>query len=78
MGSYSKLARECGFLGDLRDKDSLYRALYSIDYMVHAPATKIVPTTEYNPFERIKTNASVGVDLIDACIDQSVKRVMEL
>ena len=44
------------FIGDVRDKDRLYRALDSIDYVVHAAATKIVPTAEYNPFECIKTN----------------------
>ena len=44
------------FIGDVRDKDRLYRALDGIDYVVHAAATKIVPTAEYNPFECIKTN----------------------
>ena len=43
-------------IGDVRDKDRLYRALDGIDYVVHAAATKIVPTAEYNPFECIKTN----------------------
>src|SRR3990167_313285 len=44
------------FIGDVRDKDRLLRALDGIDYVVHAAATKIVPTAEYNPFECIKTN----------------------
>ena len=44
------------FVGDVRDKDRLYRALDGIDYVVHAAAIKIVPTAEYNPFECIKTN----------------------
>ena len=44
------------FIGDVRDKDRLYRALDGVDYVVHAAATKIVPTAEYNPFECIKTN----------------------
>ena len=43
------------FIGDVRDKDRLHRALHNIDYVVHAAATKIVPTAEYNPFECIKT-----------------------
>ena len=44
------------FIGDVRDKDRLYRALDGVDYVVHAAATKIVPTAEYNPFECVKTN----------------------
>ena len=57
------------FIGDVRDKDRLYRALDGIDYVVHAAATKIVPTAEYNPFECIKTNINGAMNLIDACID---------
>jgi len=66
------------FIGDVRDKDRLYRALDGIDYVVHAAATKIVPTAEYNPFECIKTNIDGAMNLIDACIDQKVKRVVAL
>jgi UDP-N-acetylglucosamine 4,6-dehydratase len=66
------------FIGDVRDKDRLYRALDGIDYVVHAAATKIVPTAEYNPFECIKTNIDGAMNLIDACIDQGVKRVVAL
>ncbi len=66
------------FIGDVRDKDRLYRALDSVDYVVHAAATKIVPTAEYNPFECIKTNVNGAMNLIDACIDQGVKRVVAL
>jgi len=66
------------FIGDVRDKNRLYRALDGIDYVVHAAATKIVPTAEYNPFECIKTNINGGMNLIDACIDQNVKRVVAL
>ena len=44
------------FIGDVRDKERLYRALDGVDYVVHAAATKIVPTAEYNPFECVKTN----------------------
>ena len=66
------------FIGDVRDKDRLHRALNGIDYVVHAAATKIVPTAEYNPFECIKTNINGAMNLIDACIDQKVKKVVAL
>ncbi|VAW71362.1 UDP-N-acetylglucosamine 4,6-dehydratase (inverting) [hydrothermal vent metagenome] len=66
------------FIGDVRDKGRLYRALNGIDYVVHAAATKIVPTAEYNPFECIKTNIDGAMNLIDACIDRGVKRVVAL
>ena len=66
------------FIGDVRDKDRLYRALNGVDYVVHAAATKIVPTAEYNPFECIKTNVNGAMNLIDACIDSGVKRVVAL
>jgi UDP-N-acetylglucosamine 4,6-dehydratase (inverting) len=62
----------------VRDKDRLYRALQNVDYVVHAAATKIVPTAEYNPFECIKTNVNGAMNLIDACIDQNVKKVVAL
>lgn len=66
------------FIGDVRDKDRLSRALNGIDYVVHAAATKIVPTAEYNPFECVKTNVIGAMNLIDASIDQGVKRVVAL
>lgn len=66
------------FIGDVRDKDRLARALNGIDYVVHAAATKIVPTAEYNPFECVKTNVLGAMNLIDACIDQRIKRVVAL
>jgi len=65
-------------IGDVRDKDRLSRALDDIDYVVHAAATKIVPTSEYDPFECVKTNISGAMNLIDAAIDKSVKRVVAL
>jgi UDP-N-acetylglucosamine 4,6-dehydratase len=65
-------------IGDVRDKDSLSRALDGIDFVVHAAATKIVPTAEYNPFECVKTNINGAMNLIDACIDHGVKRVVAL
>jgi UDP-N-acetylglucosamine 4,6-dehydratase (inverting) len=66
------------FVGDVRDKDRLSRALSGIDYVVHAAATKIVPMAEYNPFECVKTNIIGAMNLIDACIDKGVKRVVAL
>lgn len=66
------------FIGDVRDKDRLYRALTGVDYVVHAAATKIVPTAEYNPFECVKTNIIGAMNLIDACIDCHVKGVVAL
>lgn len=66
------------FIGDVRDKERLYRALDGVDYVVHAAATKIVPTAEYNPFECIKTNINGAMNLIDACIDKGVKGVVAL
>ncbi|GHV77517.1 UDP-N-acetylglucosamine 4,6-dehydratase (inverting) [Spirochaetia bacterium] len=66
------------FIGDVRDRDRLYRALNGVDYVVHAAATKIVPTAEYNPFECIKTNIYGAMNLIDACIDKGIKRCVAL
>ena len=66
------------FIGDVRDRERLYRALDDVDYVVHAAATKIVPTAEYNPFECVKTNVIGAMNLIDAAIDKGVKRVVAL
>jgi len=66
------------FIGDVRDRERLYRALDGVDYVVHAAATKIVPTAEYNPFECVKTNINGAMNLIDACIDKGIKRVVAL
>ena len=66
------------FIGDVRDKDRLARALQGVDYVVHAAATKIVPTAEYNPFECVKTNINGAMNVIDVAIDQGVKRVVAL
>ena len=66
------------FIGDVRDRDRLYRALDDVDYVVHAAATKIVPTAEYNPSECIKTNINGAMNVIDAAIDASVEKVIAL
>jgi UDP-N-acetylglucosamine 4,6-dehydratase (inverting) len=65
-------------IGDVRDKERLVRSLDGIDYVIHAAATKIVPTAEYNPFECVKTNINGAMNIIDACIDRGIKRVVSL
>lgn len=66
------------FIGDVRDKDRLYRAFDHVDYVIHAAAMKQVPTCEYNPFEAIKTNIHGAQNVIDAAIDRGVKKVVAL
>jgi len=66
------------FIGDVRDKDRLYRAFDQVDYVIHAAAMKQVPTCEYNPFEAIKTNIHGAQNVIDAAIDRRVKKVVAL
>ena len=66
------------FIGDIRDEPRLQRALESIDVVVHAAALKQVPAAEYNPFECIKTNVIGAQNLIEACLDQGVTRVVAL
>ena len=76
--TYANDPRVRFIIGDVRDKDRLARALDGIDYVVHAAATKIVPTAEYNPFECVKTNVIGAMNVIDACIDCDIKRVVTL
>jgi UDP-N-acetylglucosamine 4,6-dehydratase/5-epimerase len=66
------------FIGDVRDRDRVYRAFDGVDIVVHAAATKIVPTAEYNPFECVKTNVIGAMNVIDASIDMKVKKVVAL
>ena len=66
------------FIGDVRDKDRLYRAFKGVDYVVHAAATKIVPTAEYNPFECVKTNIIGSMNVIDAAMNSKVSKVIAL
>ena len=66
------------FIGDVRDKERLYRAFEGVDYVVHAAAMKQVPTCEYNPFEAIKTNIHGAQNVIDAALDKGVKKVIAL
>lgn len=66
------------FLGDVRDKDRLYRAFQDVDIVIHAAALKQVPAAEYNPFEFVKTNIIGAANIIDAAIDRGVKKVIAL
>jgi UDP-N-acetylglucosamine 4,6-dehydratase len=66
------------FIGDVRDRERLYRALDGADTVVHAAALKQVPTAEYNPLEAIKTNILGAANVIDAAIDRNVKTVLAL
>jgi UDP-N-acetylglucosamine 4,6-dehydratase len=66
------------FLGDVRDSDRLYRAFDGVDYIFHAAALKHVPAAEYNPFEAVRTNILGAQNIINAAIDQGVKRVIAL
>ena len=65
-------------IGDIRDKERIFRALDGVDVVIHAAATKIVPIAEYNPFECIKTNINGAMNLIDACINKKIKKVVAL
>jgi UDP-N-acetylglucosamine 4,6-dehydratase len=66
------------FIGDIRDRDRLKRAMHGVDYVVHAAALKQVDTAEYNPFEFVQTNVVGSQNVIDACIDSGVKKVVAL
>lgn len=76
--SYTDDPRVRFFLGDVRDKERLYRAMDGIDYVVHAAALKIITIAEYNPFEYIKTNINGSMNVIDACLDTGVKKCIAL
>lgn len=62
------------FIGDVRDRNRLYRAFEGVDYVVHAAALKQVPSCEYNPMEAVKTNIDGAMNIIDAALDCGVKR----
>ena len=66
------------FIGDVRDKDRLQRAMHGVDIVVHAAALKQVPACEYNPLEAVKTNINGAANIIDAAIDTGVKKVLAL
>ena len=73
-----KASRLRFFIGDVRDKDRLYRAFKGVDFIIHAAAMKQVPACEYNPFEAIKTNIHGAQNIVDAALDCSVKKVIAL
>ena len=62
------------FIGDVRDKERLIRAFHNVDYVIHAAALKQVPTAEYNPEECIKTNVLGAMNVIDAALENNVKK----
>lgn len=66
------------FIGDVRDVERLKRALHGVDYVIHAAALKQVPACEYNPNEAIKTNINGAINVIDACLEKGVKKVVAL
>lgn len=66
------------FIGDVRDRERLKRALKGVDYVIHAAAMKQVPTCEYNPLEAVKTNINGAQNVIDACLDCGVKKAVAL
>ncbi len=66
------------FIGDVRDKERVYRAFQGVEFVIHAAALKQVPAAEYNPFEAIKTNVIGAENIINAAIDQGVKKVIAL
>ncbi|MCH7605242.1 UDP-N-acetylglucosamine 4,6-dehydratase (inverting) [Patescibacteria group bacterium] len=66
------------FIGDVRDKTRLYRAMEGVDIVVHAAALKHVPICEYNPIEAVKTNIEGAVNVIDAVIDKGVERIIAI
>jgi len=66
------------FIGDVRDYRRLEKSLIDVDYVIHAAATKIVPTAEYDPFECVKTNVIGAMNVIDACINKNVVKVLAL
>jgi FlaA1/EpsC-like NDP-sugar epimerase len=66
------------FIGDVRDRDRLHRAMNGVDIVIHAAALKQVPTCEYNPIEAVKTNIDGAANVIDAAIDNNVAKVMAL
>ena len=66
------------FIGDVRDRERLYRTFADVEYVVHAAALKQVPACEYNPFEAIRTNVIGAENVINAAIDQGVRKVIAL
>jgi UDP-N-acetylglucosamine 4,6-dehydratase len=66
------------FIGDVRDRDRLYRAMSGVDVVVHAAALKQVPTAEYNPIEAVRTNIDGAINVVDAAIDNGVAKIIAI
>jgi UDP-N-acetylglucosamine 4,6-dehydratase len=77
-GRYGADPRLRFFIGDIRDRERLERALHGVDYVIHAAALKQVDTAEYNPFEYVKTNVIGSQNVVDAAINTGVKKVVAL
>lgn len=75
---FKKLQKLSFIIGDVRDKESLNKVFRDTDFVIHAAATKIVPTAEYNPSECIKTNINGAINVIQAAINNNVKKVVAL
>jgi UDP-N-acetylglucosamine 4,6-dehydratase (inverting) len=75
---FKKLKKLLFIVGDVRDKESLNKVFRDTDFVIHAAATKIVPTAEYNPSECIKTNINGAINVIEAAINNNVKKVVAL
>jgi len=75
---YGNIPKLRFFIGDVRDKERLDRAMHGVDIVVHAAALKQVPSCEYNPFEAVKTNILGAQNIIDSAIDNRVSRVMDI
>lgn len=81
----SEMAKEFGnqpslrwFIGDVRDKERLMRAVHGVDYLIHAAALKQIPVCEYNPFEAVRTNILGAANVVDVAIDMGIKKVVAL
>src|SRR5712691_2841076 len=78
MQQFLQSPKLCYFLGDVRDKERLYRALDGVDIVIHAAAMKQVQASESNPMEAIKTNIIGAENMVNVCIDQGVNHVIAL
>jgi UDP-N-acetylglucosamine 4,6-dehydratase (inverting) len=78
QAEFSDESRIRYFIGDVRDRDRLYRAMNGVDIVVHAAALKQVPACEYNPIEAVRTNIDGAVNVIDAALDNGVEKVVAL
>jgi len=78
FASKTDISRLRFFIGDVRDKNRLFRAFENVDFVIHAAAMKQVPTCEYNPIEAVKTNIGGAYNVIDAALDRNVKKVIAL